>query len=142
MSNDLLQSTENLIAGNALFTVQHGEERYTYHFIRPKTGKEEGQLIVRLLTGPNNTQDYTRLGIIDDKGNLDLDIGIGQGKEVPNSIALARWLAKLATEKKPTPEGLEIVHAGKCLRCGRTLTVPFPDNPYRPYGLGPECGQK
>lgn len=146
MSCDILQSCENLLAGNALFTVVHpaSGERFTYHFKRPKQGREKGQLLVNLLTGPNNTADYSRVGVVAEDGRtLELDAGIGTGQAgVPVSAALARWLVQLAADKRPVPAGLELHHAGQCLRCGRVLTVPYPQNPYRIYGLGPECGAK
>lgn len=141
---DTLSTCENLLAGNANFTILHDEsgERYTYQIARPKTGKNKGKLIARLLTGANNEADYTDLGEIDDNGDLKLTGRVGTGKEVPNSVALIRWAVKLATAKQNVPNGLTLHHAGKCLACGRKLTVPFPTNPYRPFGLGPECGAK
>jgi hypothetical protein len=147
MSADLLKTCElktceHLTAGNALFTVLHpaSGERYTFHFSRPKQGREKGKLVVNLLTGPHNTADYTRVGVVADDGiTLELDGDICRAG-VPVSVALARWLIKLSYDKAPVPAGLEVHHAGKCLRCGRVLTVPYPSNPYRPYGLGPECG--
>lgn len=146
VTGDLLKSCEHLTAGNALFTVAHPEtgERYTYRFKRPKQGREKGKLILELLTGPVNTASYSRIGVVAEDGvTVELDAGIGTGKAgVPVSAALARWLVKLAHDKAPVPAGLELHHAGQCLRCGRVLTVPYPDNPYRPYGLGPECGAK
>jgi len=143
--SDLLKTTENLLAGNARFTVVCPEsgERFTYHIHKPKQGRHKGRYLVDLLTGPNNTADYSRLGEVDDKGNLDLDDKIGTGAAgVPVSAALARWIVALAFKSEPVPAGIEVHHAGCCLRCGRVLTVPYPDNPYRIFGLGPECGAK
>ena len=144
--SDLLNTCKHLLAGHAKFTVQHEAtgERYTYEFYTAKQGKEKGVCVASLLTGQNNDSDYTRLGVIDTTtGELDLDAKIGSGAAgVPTPAALARWIAKLAFQAQDVPEGLQVIHAGCCLRCGRTLTVPYPDNPYRPYGLGPECGAK
>lgn len=141
-ADDFLTTTANLLAGNAIFTaVGPNEERYTFHFYSAKSGKEKGIMIVKLMTGPNNMKDYRRLGYVED-GQLILDAGIGTRETVPTSAALARWLVKLATESAPVPNGVRIVHAGRCLCCSRRLTVPFPENPYRPMGLGPICGGK
>jgi len=142
--SDLLSTTAHLLAGNALFTARHpaSGERYTYHVATKKNGREKGLTVAKLLTGPNNTGDYTRLGLVDaDTGELDLDASVGtNGKTVPTSVALLRWLLARAAKGEAVPEGIEIHHAGCCLKCGRTLTVPVSDNAYRAFGLGPECG--
>lgn len=135
-----LETCDNLLAGNAIFTAVGGGERYTYHLYTAKTGKLKGVVQVRLLTGPNNVADYTEVGTIDPAtGVLTLT---GRQTEKARSTALIRWLVKLAIEKKPVPAGIELHHAGYCLACRRLLTVPYPANPYRVYGLGPECGSK
>ncbi len=144
-----LDTCANLLAGHALFTILHNESgtRFTYHFYAAKTGKCKGVIQARLLTGPQNTSDYTEIGTIDPAtGAVTLTGKIGTGEKgknsVPESVALLRWVAKLAADKSPVPAGLTVHHAGHCLRCGRVLTVPYPANPYRIYGLGPECGGK
>lgn len=144
--SDLLKTCKYLLAGNARFTVAHPESgaRFTYHVYTAKNGRDKGVTVAKLLTGPNNTADYTRIGIVDVKtGEIELDANIGTGKAgVPESAALIRWFCRLAVAGADVPEGLELIHAGCCLACGRTLTVPYPDNPYRIYGLGPDCGAK
>lgn len=146
--SDTLETTANLLAGNARFTVQHDEtgKRFTYWFNAPKTGKNKGVIVARLLTGANNEADYTDVGTIDPAtGVLTLTGTVGTGETrdtLPESVALLRWFAVLAASKQPVPAGVTLHHAGKCLACGRTLTVPYPDNPYRPVGLGPECGSR
>ncbi len=143
-----LGSTGNLLAGNAKFTILHNEsgKRFTYWIITPKTGKDKGQIIARLLTGSDNNNDYTDIGTIDrSSGELTITGRVGSGEtrdSLPESIALIRWFAVLAATDQPIPAGLTLHHAGKCLACGRTLTVPYPANPYRKFGLGPECGSK
>lgn len=142
---DTLATTENLLAGNARFTVQHDEsgKRFTYWFNAPKTGKNKGTIVARLLTGTNNETDYTDVGTIDPATGVLTLTGTGETRDtLPESVALLRWFAVLAVSKAAVPDGFALYHAGKCLACGRTLTVPFPDNPYRPVGLGPECGSR
>ena len=145
---DCLESTENLLAGNALFTLYcpETEERYTYHVHMPKNGKHKGKTLVQLLVGPINTRDYAEIGEFNaETGEINLTGKIATNpdqKQVPLSVALIRYVLKLAKDKAPVPAGMELHHAGQCLRCGRVLTVPYPANPYRIYGLGPECGSK
>ena len=134
-----LETLTNILAGNAVFTAVGGGERYTYKLYIAKTGKLKGVVQVRLLTGPNNVDDYEEIGQFDANGVLILT---GHVSHKPNSVGFIRWLVALARAGKPIPTGVEIHHAGYCLRCGRLLTVPYPQNPYRIYGLGPECGSK
>jgi hypothetical protein len=141
-SAGVLESCSNLLAGNAIFTALHDAsgERYTYHLYAAKTGKLKGVIQARLLTGPNNCDDYTELG------NIDATTGVltltGRTTEAAASVQLVRWLVSLAIAGKPAPAGITLHHAGHCLRCRRLLTVPYPANPYRVFGLGPECGSK
>jgi hypothetical protein len=138
----VLEKCDNLMAGNAIFTALHDEsgERYTYHLYVAKTGSEKGIVQVRLLTGPDNVNDYSELGIIDPhSGKLTLT---GRATSSAVSVQLIQWLVSLAIAKQPAPDGVTLHHAGYCLRCRRLLTVPYPDNPYRVFGLGPECGAK
>lgn len=141
-SAGVLESCSNLLAGNAIFTALHDAtgERYTYHLYAAKTGKLKDVLQVRLLTGPNNVEDYSEVGTVNpETGVLTLTARI---TEAATSVQLIRWLIKLAIAKQPAPAGVTLHHAGYCLRCRRLLTVPYPANPYRVYGLGPECGAK
>jgi hypothetical protein len=141
---DKITNCEDLLAGNAVFTVISGEERYTYHFYAPTHGKNKGKVLARLLTGPSNTHDYNDLGIIDPTtGNIELSgmYAIRDGK-VLVPAALARWIAKMAVSKSAVPSGIEIIGSGHCLCCRRLLTVPYPDNPFRLRSLGPICGGK
>ena len=148
MSDEKLINTKNILAGNAKFSIRHDEtgERYTYWLNVPKIGKNKGVIVAKLLTGQNNEADYTEIGTIDSTtGELTLTGKIGNGetrKEVPTSVALIRWFVKLAIEGKDVPSGVTLHHSGRCLACGRTLTVEYPTNPYRIWGLGPECGSK
>lgn len=142
VSHDHLTNLSDLFAGNAVFTVVSGEERYTFHFYAPTNGRHRGRLMARLLTGPNNTADYSDLGVIDPAtGELALEgMYAIRGGKVTLPAALARWVAALAFQKANVPDGIEVVASGHCLRCRRLLTVPYPDNPYRLRSLGPECG--
>lgn len=140
------QALKFILAGNAYFTLRSKVTgtRYTYRVSKadPQQGKCkyclndpcrcQPRYFVSLLTGPENTSDYSYLGMI-----------------VSNQFRLTR-ASKMTLDSKPVhafrwsltalvaneiPEQLEIWHEGRCGRCGRTLTVPESIA----LGLGPEC---
>ena len=129
-----------ILAGNATFTLvsQKTGTRYTYRVRQPK-GDNSGKIrFVSLLTGPDNEADYTYLGIV----RLGIDnavFSLTAKSKLPISappVAAFQWtLKKLILGQEPP--NLEIYHAGKCGRCGRTLTVPESIE----SGYGPECIQ-
>jgi hypothetical protein len=128
-----------ITAGNAYFTLRSTVTgvRYTYRVNPPKDqdtrwGKK---YFVALLSGPDNTADYTYLGMLQD-----------------NVFRLTR-ASKMTADSKPVvafkwtwerlvmgvfPKGLEVWHEGRCGRCGRKLTVPESVE----AGIGPECAGK
>lgn len=122
--------------GRAVFTVANNQgEHYTY---RIGHSREDQPLFVGLLTGPNNEQDYTYMGIYSpDTGNIRLT---GKSKYTPDSkpVKVIQWAVNVVRSGKPLPEGYSIQHEGRCCRCGRTLTDPTSIS----LGIGPECREK
>jgi hypothetical protein len=151
------------LAGNAYFTLvsKATGKRFTYRVAKatPKPGKPVGPsdpYFVSVLTGPQNTKDYTFIGTIFPTNRV--QVGGGQfgpvygnvpakepkyvhGKrspikaDAPSALAFAWAWKKLAAGT--LPESLEVWHEGRCGRCGRKLTVPES----LAAGLGPECSQ-
>lgn len=128
-----------ILAGNATFTLvsQKTGARYTYRVKQPKTNGEKTRF-VSLLTGPDNESDYTYLGIV----RIGTDNAVfsltAKSKMAISALPVAafQWtLKKLVIGQEPP--NLEIFHAGKCGRCGRTLTMPESIE----SGYGPECVQ-
>jgi Family of unknown function (DUF6011) len=122
-------------AGRATLTLT-SEETGTRYTFRISAAKDcETRWFVSLLTGPDNTSDYSYLGMID-------------GTEFRTTKA-----SKFAADSKPVrgfaffwrhvaaqlfPPQMQIRHEGRCGRCGRVLTVPESID----SGLGPECRSK
>ena len=142
-------SKQFLTAGNAIFTVKLSPEaakaQNRTHFtfkIRQKVNDDNTVVFfVSVLTGPDNTSDYTYLGI--------LNVLMGQVRTTKKSCwnpetygfkLLNRVLARIWTDdsKAITDAGFEVYHEGRCGRCGRPLTVPQSIE----TGIGPDCAEK
>jgi|SRR6056297_1636307 len=134
---DAAVALEFALGGNARFTLvsQKSGTRYTYRLRRPDPIKP---IFVQLLTGPNNTEDYTYLGFMPGGQEQTGWVNAGRkGNPAHPAFKAIHWaLAKIA--KGDMPEGLEFWHEGRCARCARVLTDPASIE----RGLGPECAGK
>lgn len=122
---------EFALGGAARFTLvsQKTGDRKTF---RVKKAEDAAMYFVQLLTGPDNTEDYTYLGFLKDGGN-----GLIAGKKGnANHPAFKAfdWTFR-HIEQGHMPEKLEFWHEGRCARCARVLTDPVSIE----RGLGPEC---
>lgn len=134
-----LKDPKFFTGGNAIFTASNGKgEHYTYRIRRPKP---DMPFFVQLLTGPDNTQDYTYLGVFLPTGSrsslvqyLQLTAKSKLRRE-SKPVQVFEWAVKSVSLKLAIPDGYAIQHEGKCCRCGRRLTVPESIE----YGIGPEC---
>lgn len=130
-----------ITAGKAVFTLQGSETRYTYRVNRaePKAGSPYTQVayFVSLLTGPDNTADYTYLGMLDPQTGAVRLTRKSQYTDQSKPVLAIRWvLARLWANQPIDPA--KIYHIGRCGRCGRALTVPASIE----AGIGPECAGK
>jgi hypothetical protein len=152
-----LKSVDQIFAGDAIFTVANPEgERYTFRVARPRTTRQD-RFYVSHLNGPDNTSDYKYMGIVV-REDLSIQITARSAYRIPET-GNADWRGILALSKKSCsapkqisvflwalyalntgniPQGYKIMHAGRCLRCGRILTVPESIE----TGIGPECLKK
>lgn len=125
-----------ILAGKAVFTLRSNRTgtRFTYKVRKPSEDKPGPPVwFVSLLTGPNNEGDYQYLGIIRD-GQFQLTGKSKAKKDAPSVVAFSWFLRFAAKGEDPH---VELWHAGRCGRCGRTLTVPESVD----AGFGPECIQ-
>ncbi|MFW5871475.1 MAG: DUF6011 domain-containing protein [bacterium] len=132
-----------VMAGKAIFTVYNDKgEHYTY---RVKKSDEKGtwgvKWFVQLLTGSNNIEHYTYVGVLEpNSGTVRMT---KNSKYLPNnkSVKVVNWaLGKIVWPERwdKLPEGYGIIHEGRCGRCGRVLTTPESIK----IGIGPECIKK
>lgn len=145
-----VRSTKFIGAGNATFTVEvsadfaakhHCQPWYTYNVsLWPADENPMGRDVwnVSLLSGPNNTADYTYLGQLNPNNG---DVRLTKSSRLtvaswPVRI-LRRVLFRLFADQmdQVTAAGWDLKHAGRCCRCGRKLTTPRSVE----TGIGPVC---
>lgn len=144
------QNAKNFItAGNAYFTARSvSGTRYTYRVSLPKKDSKETckwchhapctcepAWFVSYLSGPENSSDYTHLGMI--RGGK-FSTTKASNRLINSQVYKAfRWVWEHLANGQMPPK-TEIFHEGRCGRCGRMLTVPESIE----AGIGPECAGK
>jgi Family of unknown function (DUF6011) len=131
-------------AGHAVFTVCSPKgEHYTFKVNKSKDDPDSDRMpvhFVALLTGPDNDVDYSYLGLYDSTKLIRMTKA-SKMDEGSTPVKVFRWAMRKVRDDKAgarLPEGYTIRHAGRCCRCGRTLTTPESVD----SGIGPECAQK
>jgi Family of unknown function (DUF6011) len=126
-----------VLAGHAIFTAENTLTggRFTFKVMKAEPNpKFPGDAwFVSVLTGSNNTQDYTYLGMIRN-GEFRLTAKSRYGADTPSVKAFTfiwHYLDRL-------PAALTLWHEGRCGCCGRVLTVPESIA----SGIGPVCAEK
>jgi hypothetical protein len=131
-----------VLAGAAVFTVSRdGGKHYTYRVehVTPEAGSKftAPAWFAYVLAGPNNTTDFRYMGLVNPQTlrvKLTAKSKIGPHAE---ALTVLNWALRCVRQQATytPPPAYRIEHAGKCGRCGRTLTTP--DSIKR--GIGPEC---
>ncbi len=145
-----------LLAGNAIFTLVSNRTgaRYTYKIQKDKlTTERYHRYHVKLLTGSDNEGSFSYLGVLRQQmrkvpdGPFEIEMEVHQFfrskrseyAEDSTPIVTFRWMwARLSRDQSLSlaiAEGATLLHAGRCGRCGRRLTVPESIE----SGYGPEC---
>ena len=110
-------------------TVLPDRTKPTNHFKNQNSGRRT----VSLLTGPDNTRDFTMVGWLEEGG-----IRMTQRyRDSRPTRAIAALLFDLALhgDNSPYAAQYEILKEGRCLRCNRKLTTPESIE----SGIGPVC---
>ena len=130
-----------LFAGNATVTIRSKstQTRYTYRVKAPPKDKEGPcSFFVAVLTGSDNTTDFTYLGhVFRNSGDYVHGRKSTIGLEAPSAIAWKWFHDCIILGGRLRPEKVEIWHEGRCGRCNRKLTVPESID----IGLGPDCAE-
>jgi hypothetical protein len=134
-------------AGKAIFTVEipesHRPEGAKPHYTFKVTSKDdrikpnEKIRFLSMLTGPDNTSDYSYIGILKTDGSVKLT---GASRMTVDSypVKLAGRVIPRLLSGDVAPMlalGFDVHHEGRCCRCGRKLTTPESIK----AGIGPEC---
>ena len=123
--------------GNAIFTIKSDKsgEHKTFKIKEMPSTNHVGTILfsVFLLTAPEH---YTYLGITNKSGLFRLTKASKQNDASP-AVKTIRWFLKHLVGDKIF-SAAQIMHEGRCGRCGRPLTHPESIL----SGIGPECAKK
>lgn len=139
---------EFMTAGRAVFTIevpavfemQYGTKPHYTFKVQFKKGNDEwpDTYFVKLLTGPDNTKDFTYFGMLNaDTGEVRITAK-SPYKDDSIVVQLVRRVMQRVWENSlegMEKAGFQLHHEGRCGRCGRVLTVPESVK----TGIGPEC---
>jgi hypothetical protein len=145
------QYLKYVLAGNSIFTIRNSEtgNRFTYKVTKKVVDDRRNPTVkrtlyfVKVLTGKQNTSDYSFLGTIftnpDPDPNIEVYYAYSHSSkskvgECAQSAIVFRWFFEKVIADE-VPECIEFYHTGRCLRCGRLLTVPESIE----IGYGTEC---
>lgn len=129
-----------VLAGKSVFTLQNENtgNRFTFR-VSKKTPKpfetDDGVDLwfVGVLSGPDNTSNYTYLGLINDRYEFKVT---AKSPKNATSLKVFQWFWKhVHIFGSPSISQVRFYHEGRCGRCGRSLTVPDSVK----SGYGPEC---
>jgi hypothetical protein len=123
--------------GRALFTVSNGKgEHYTFRINKPKKDdKGNPPYFISMLTGPDNTSNYTYLGLYIPQFNTVRLTSKSKFASESTPVKVLNWAFKKVAEGGNLPEGYSIAHEGYCCKCGKLLTDPISIE----MGIGPNC---
>lgn len=130
-------TSDFVFAGNAVFTVASPVKHFTFRVRQPKKDGAPAPHFLQVLTGPDNTRDFTYLGILRRDATVTLTKASPCTKQDVR-VQVAEWAVRQLLAGKPLPAGYAIHHEGRCCRCGRVLTTPQSVT----AGIGPECASK
>lgn len=138
-------------AGKAIFTLEipvnyqkshNTKPHYTFRINRKDATMNFPETwFISYLTGPDNTKDYTYLGIL---GTKEGEVYLTKKSGLKEDSVIVKLLKRVfvnvwgGTGQKIQDAGFDLHHEGRCGRCGRTLTVPESCL----NGIGPECSKK
>ena len=117
-----------ILAGLATFTIRNPQTGTRFTYKVTKTADERPFYFVGCLSGPDNTVDYSYLGVLD-HGKFRLTAKSKAGLDAP-SVQAFQWLTGHWEDAR-----VEVWHEGRCGRCGKKLTVPESIE----SGIGPVC---
>lgn len=136
-----------VVGGKAVFTLENDKEfaqknglpkQYTFRVTKKENEGRDPVFFVSLLTGPDNTSDYTYLGLLKARhGGIVLTKNSKMNEKTWCFRLLDKALKKIWSNKQDEiiRAGFDIHHEGKCCKCGRPLT----DEKSIKLGIGPRC---
>jgi len=135
-------SKEFITAGDSIWTIEQPDgTHYTYRFqVVEANDRWPEAVFVKLLTGPDNSNDYTFMGKYDrHTGQVTTTAKSAKFEGSRPLRLLNRILIRIYSGDHDAYEshGYKTHHEGRCGRCARRLTVPSSIE----SGIGPECAK-
>lgn len=128
-----------ILGGSAVFTVTNPVgEYYTYRVNAIEGDDKRVRYFVGLLTGPDNTSDYTYLGVLNIYDGVVVLTNASKYSKESKPYRVINWLVGLIWADRDLPAGYSMKHIGRCAACGRPLTTPESLE----SGFGPVCREK
>lgn len=129
--NDAL---EYIIGQRAIYTLhnENSGNRFTYKTKQSK--KNSNFLNIYVLTGPNNTRDYTLLGYINKSTWSFNPSKFSSISSDAQSFKVFEWVYN-RLRSNSLPEYIKAIHYNTCCRCGKVLTRPHTIA----AGIGDDC---
>lgn len=139
-----------ILAGKACFTLELPTEYAAAKDLKPHYtfrvdgvdstgfGTQKKVYFVKMLTGSDNTSDYTYVGMLNAENG---DVRLTTKSKLTRDSVLYKLICRLFsvivsdTASVIEDHGFSLHHEGKCCRCGRLLTTPLSIE----RGIGPEC---
>lgn len=121
----------------AIFTIANEESGNRFTFKIQRKSDDDPFCFVGLLTGTDNTRDYTYIGCLT-SARHEFVPKKTDGYDTPPGVKAFQWFWHILTHTRNFPADFRLYHSGRCFRCGRLLTTPLSCK----YGLGPICMEK
>ncbi len=124
-----------ITAGKSTFTIRSKvtQNRFTYKVKKVKDATD--LFFVSLMTGPDNTNSYSYMGVIR-RGTYAQTAKSRVAPTAPSHLAFNWFWKNLGANQ--LPHSVEAWHEGRCGACNRKLTVPSSIE----AGIGPECSKR
>lgn len=133
-SGRVVSVNDSKMPGQGVFTVVMTDgSRISIRVHKGQQGWSRGKLIISYLSGPQNTQDWTRCGYIDfETGGANLNKNYGDDTNLVKAIKV---LLGANQEEREAMGYSYAMESSRCFNCNKLLTVPI--SVYN--GLGPVC---
>jgi len=131
--------TKNFIlAGKAIFTISNGKGDHFTFKVRKRTSEQWGVKWFASVRTHQESRNYLYLGVVNSVSGVPHLTKASKYPQDSQEYKVLRWALDIIWGRRTLPLGYEIEHAGRCGRCGRTLTTPDSIQ----CGIGPECRKR
>jgi hypothetical protein len=124
-----------ILAGKALFTVSNGKGQHFTFKVRKQTSEQWGDKWFASVRTHQEGRNYLYIGVVNPVSGVPHLTKASKYPKDSIEYKVLRWVLDIVWGRYTLPAGYEIKHAGRCGRCGRTLTTPDSIK----CGIGPEC---